>query len=203
MERDLPDLGNLAYDAQNFADLAQQPYGEEIWGFLRHRDNLIRMETAVKLGRAPVEALSDELVYSFGGSIIDDRTKQMIGHMARQIMEAMGYRLGETRARINRPSIFSTAANYVAEDQPEKTKIFSADQRAAWLATTRQSGFNRWLDAQVKNSDGSLNLSKLYQVAEEHGVKERYDHLNPGQQRMNIGNRLRRCVDKKLYTKEG
>lgn len=202
MQRDLPDLKNLAYDAQNFADLAQQPYGEDLWGFLRHRDNLIRMETAVKLGRAPVEALSDELVYAFGSTVVDDRTKQMIGHMARQVMEAMGYRLGETRARITRPSIFSTAANYVADEQPAQTKIFSADQRAAWLATTRQSDFNLWLDAQVKDGDGTLNLAKLYRVAEEHGVKERYDHLNPGQQRMNIGNRLRKRVDPKLYKKD-
>src|ERR1035437_9020868 len=45
----------------------------------------------------------------------------------------------------------------------------------------------RWLNRQVKNADGTLNLDKLYEVARRWHIEERYEHLNAGQIRMNIG----------------
>jgi hypothetical protein len=68
------------------------------------------------------------------------------------------------------------------------------EQRAAWVANTRDDKFNTWFNPQVRNVDGTLNLEKLYAVAGQHGVTARYDHLNPGQQRMNIGKLLRKRV---------
>src|SRR5690242_1232479 len=82
-------INNLAYDAQNFRDLAETPLGQEIWAFLKTSDNLVRMETATFLERAAVEPLAPELVRHFGPEIAQDRLKQMIGHMARQIMERL------------------------------------------------------------------------------------------------------------------
>jgi len=70
----------------------------------------------------------------------------------------------------------------------------SADQRIAWAENTKNDEFNLWLTPQIRNSDGTLDLKKMYEIAESFGVTQRYDHLNPGQQRMNIGNRLRKIV---------
>jgi hypothetical protein len=61
------------------------------------------------------------------------------------------------------------------------------------------SPFNLWLDAQVKNSDGSLDLDRLYKVASSYGIKNDYRHLNPGQQRMTIGIKLRSKVPPSEY----
>jgi hypothetical protein len=68
------------------------------------------------------------------------------------------------------------------------------EQRQAWLEKTAKSGFNVWLDQQVKGPDGKLDLERLYEVARRYGIEKRYDHLNPGQQRMNIGVMLRTRV---------
>ena len=35
-----------------------------------------------------------------------------------------------------------------------------------------------WLDGQVKRPDGTLDLEKLYAVAERYGIDKRYDRLN-------------------------
>lgn len=68
------------------------------------------------------------------------------------------------------------------------------------MEKTANSPFNRWLDPQVKNADGTLNLDKLYAVAHRWHVEERYEHLNAGQIRMNIGVRLRKAVPVEEYT---
>jgi hypothetical protein len=62
------------------------------------------------------------------------------------------------------------------------------------MEKTANSPFNRWLDPQVKNANGTLDLDKLYAVARRWGITERYDHLNPGHARMNIGVKLRTAV---------
>lgn len=75
------------------------------------------------------------------------------------------------------------------------------EQRASWLESTAQSPFNQWLDGQVRDADGKLDLDALHAVARAHGVDRQsdYAHLNPGQQRMNIGNVLRRVVPPSVY----
>lgn len=77
----------------------------------------------------------------------------------------------------------------------------TAEQRANWAERTAQSPFNRWLADRTRGPDGRLDLEKLYALAEEYRVGKRaeYEGLNPGQQRMNIGNALRGRVPAGLY----
>ncbi|MER8421664.1 hypothetical protein [Mesorhizobium sp. M1329] len=72
----------------------------------------------------------------------------------------------------------------------------SPEQRDAWLKKTATGPFNLWLEPQVRGPDGQLDLGQLYGVARRYGIdrQTRYSHLNPGQQRMIIGNMLRRIV---------
>ena len=66
------------------------------------------------------------------------------------------------------------------------------EQREKWLKETCHGEFNKWLDPQVRDSEGKLNLKKLYAIASQHGIDAKpYEHLNPGQQRMTIGIKLR------------
>jgi hypothetical protein len=78
---------------------------------------------------------------------------------------------------------------------------FTPEQREAWLQNTADSPFNRWLDAQVRDAFGTLQLERLYAVAMKFEIDKRaqYAHLNPGQQRMNIGNILRKVVPETEY----
>ncbi len=77
---------------------------------------------------------------------------------------------------------------------------FTREQRDAWIESTRDSPFNTWLKQRIVDDGGGLNIEALYAVAAEYGVDgSAYRHLNPGQQRMNIGNRLRKCVPAAVY----
>jgi hypothetical protein len=77
---------------------------------------------------------------------------------------------------------------------------FTPEQRKAWTETTKDSPFNKWLRLEVSRKDGTLDLERLHRLALTYGVDpRRYAHLNAGQQRMNIGNRLRALVPPGLY----
>lgn len=83
----------------------------------------------------------------------------------------------------------------------ERTMRVTPEQREAWAANTAAGPFNRWLDLQVRDGSGAFDLERLYALAERYGIRKRneYAHLNPGQQRMNLGNMLRRVVPESEY----
>lgn len=194
-----PRVADLRYRPDNFADLYEK-IGAPIWDFIRREDNMIRMETATFLERAAIEPLAPGLLDQFDTPINEDRTRQMLGHMVRQAMESIGYVLDRSGLRFTRENMFTGGTSYRPNDtQRDRSMKVTREQREAWAQKTAKSPFNEWLNSQVRNADGTLNLDKMYQVAKKYGVNEEYRHLNPGQQRMNIGARLRNKVDPKNY----
>lgn len=192
-------VSDLQYDPQNFSDL-YKAVGQPIWDFMRRYDNVIRMETATFLDRAAVEPLGPYLLEEFGNDVNQDRYRQMIGHMARQVMEALGYELDRTSLRLTRINMFTTAAAYKPQGETKDRGMkITREQREAWAAKTASSDFNVWLNQKVQKADKSLNLDALYAVAKEFKIDQEYRHLNPGQQRMIIGSKLRAVVPQELY----
>jgi hypothetical protein len=192
-------VATLAYEPANFRDL-YEAIGGLLWDFMRRRETVIRMETATFLDRAAVEPLGPHLLEEFGEAVNEDRTRQMIGHMARQVMAAVGYELDRASLRLTRVNMFTTAAGYRREGEtPTRGMAITREQRDAWAKNTANSPFNIWLNAQVRDAAGKLDEDKLYAVARAHGVNEEYRGLNKGQQRMNIGARLRAKVDPAVY----
>ena len=102
----------MNYNSQQFSDLFNKKQGQDIWKCLNEHDNVIRMETASLLRRPAVEPLSEILVDKFGDSIREDRTKQMIGHMVRQIMENKKFMLDAQNIVIRFGDLFSRASRY-------------------------------------------------------------------------------------------
>lgn len=195
-----PELRQLAYRPDNFADLYLK-VGGPIWDFIRQWDNVIRMETATFLERAAVEPLAEGLLKYFGAEVNEDRTRQMIGHMVRQIMEKLGYEIDRSSLRFTRENMFTGGTSYrKTSSARDRSMRITREQREAWAEKTAQSPFNNWLNPQIRNPDGTLNLEKMYRVAKEHGVTDEYPLLNPGQQRMNIGVKLRAALAKKGMT---
>jgi hypothetical protein len=97
--------------------------------------------------------------------------------------------------------MFTTAARYKEPSSTrDRSMKITQEQRRAWMEKTAASPFNLWLDARMKNPDGSLDLDRLYKVASGYGVKNDYRHLNPGQQRMTIGIKLRKKVPASEYS---
>ncbi len=69
----------------------------------------------------------------------------------------------------------------------------SKDQREAWKQKPENDAFKDALASEIMPT-GVLDLERLYQLAAKNGLgdlQSEYEHLNPGQIRMNIGNRLR------------
>ena len=77
----------------------------------------------------------------------------------------------------------------------------SKERRERWERLTRDDAFNLWLRPQVSGPDGTLDLERLHAVALHYGIdrREQYAHLNSGQQRMNLGNMLRKAVPPEEY----
>jgi hypothetical protein len=107
-----PDLKDLEYDSRHFRDISESALGKQLWPYLKLHDNLLRMETATALRRAAVEPLAQGLIRTFGPEISQDRLKQTIGHMVRQIMEALGYELDRQGLRISQPNLFTSGTRY-------------------------------------------------------------------------------------------
>lgn len=101
------------YDRSRYASTYADSDGGAIWAFLNEIENVVRMETATYLRRPAAEALSPSLLERFGEPIRENRVKQMIGHMVRQVLEAKGYRIDRNSVRIGTPgNIFTTATRY-------------------------------------------------------------------------------------------
>ncbi|TBC98962.1 hypothetical protein ELH24_09915 [Rhizobium ruizarguesonis] len=192
------DLDGFEYDSQNFRELAESDLGVAAIAFMKHPTNVVRMQTATDLDRVAVEPLGKWLVKEFGDDASDDRFKQFVGHVARQIMEYIGYQHDRKSLQITRPNLFSSGSSYRMTPKSESPMRITKEQREAWLANTANDAFNTWLNAQVKPG-GKLDLEKLYAVAREWRIDKRYDQLNPGQQRMNIGVALRKAVPEHIY----
>lgn len=79
------------YSPSNFANVANTKQGQEIWQFLSTAESIRDMELASDLGHPAVAGIEERLLEAFNTEALEDRTKQMIGHMVRQIMEKRGF----------------------------------------------------------------------------------------------------------------
>lgn len=99
-----------------FAALAATQLGTELWAFLASPESRLRMRTASDLGRPALEALEESLLEQFEVQVLEDRVKQMIGHMARQVMEHEGYEIDAKDVKMTGGAPFSRAARYKRRD---------------------------------------------------------------------------------------
>lgn len=197
-------LTDLIYNSASFKDIGEGIIGRVLWTWLQRSDNVIRMETASYLERSAIEPLGLYLLLEFGEDVAEDRCKQMIGHMTRQIMEKLGYELVQKSMTISK-GMFSTGARYQrADEKRDRSMRITKEQRESWLTKTANTPFNIWLKKEVVDENGKLDLNRLYAIAAKYGITdiERYKSLNPGQQRMTIGNRLRSIVPPTVYENE-
>lgn len=183
------------YNPGPFTSLFERPPGSDIWAWLNRDRSIGKMEAASFLMRPAVEPLASDLLEEFSSEILQDSYKQMIGHMVRQIMEAHGHTLVRRDVRIFGNLVFSTGACYGRKSEPGRVKKdmkITREQRQQWRQTTQHGAFNLWFDPQVRAADGTLDLQKLYALSTSHGIDHTlYTVLNPGQQRMTLGNMIR------------
>ena len=86
-----------SYNARMFRPLANTHLGKQLWMFLNDDIIVACMKTATYLGKPAVSGIEENLLDKFQTEVVDDRVKQMIGHMVRLIMEANGYIAGKAK----------------------------------------------------------------------------------------------------------
>ncbi len=105
----------MNYDPGTFTTLAATPLGRSLWAALTNSSYVAAMATATALGHPAVAGIESELLRDFGRDVLDDRVKQMIGHMVRQIMEQRGFVIDQQKVKID--SIpFYAGTRYKARD---------------------------------------------------------------------------------------
>jgi hypothetical protein len=90
---------------------------------------------------------------------------------------------------------------------PPRSMNVTPEQHAAYSSNPENMAWKRWMDEQIC-INGKMDLKRLYALAQQYGIEKRYDGttpgqqtLNPGQQRMNIGNMLKSRVPAALWQK--
>jgi len=107
----------MHYSPGIFASLYASSLGKKIWSFLNEPENILRMKTATTLERPAVEGIEDQLLQEFKEAILNDRVKQMVGHMVRQIMENCGYVVAVQNVKVTNGAPFSRATRYKKRDE--------------------------------------------------------------------------------------
>jgi hypothetical protein len=89
------------YDPGPFTQLAASATGKALWESLNGSEYLSCMETATALHQPAVKGIEELLLRDFQGAVLEDRVKQMIGHMVRQVMERRGYEIDQQKVKID------------------------------------------------------------------------------------------------------
>lgn len=128
----------IDYNPQQFGNEANSKLGQEIWDALTMETSIARMMTASDLDQPALKAVEDMLLDRFGDQVLNDRIKQMIGHMVRQIMEAQGYEHVASDVRISSVPFYK--ASRYARSGREVVYVFrsSKDRSEALISKERK-----------------------------------------------------------------
>jgi hypothetical protein len=147
------DLSGFRYRPDHFT-LGCPIVQDALWNCVLRPENIIRMEAVTAVGRPAVEALSGPLVSEFGREIAQSSIKQMIGHMVRQVMEALDYEVDRHHVRINRPGLFATGKTFRRPDQPRsRSVIVTAGHRQEWLNAAETDEFPGWRTSSPRQTE--------------------------------------------------
>jgi hypothetical protein len=103
------------YDAGKFTDVASI-WGERLWEFLNEPIIIRSMTNASDEKRPAAEAIASELFDRFGTDITQDRVKQFIGFLIRQVMEQNGYSHTAYGQQTKDNPVFVKASVYSSRD---------------------------------------------------------------------------------------
>jgi hypothetical protein len=125
------------YDAGRFANDAHTDLGRAIFAFLASDASVEAMEVASDLGRPAVAGIEEKLLKEFGDKVLPDRTKQMIGHMVRKIMEDEGFIVDQSDVKMGSVP-FSKGTRYKRPDWfPLHVFYSTADPRQLCFTQSR------------------------------------------------------------------
>lgn len=158
----------MNYEAGVYTATYRTALGKSLWVFLNEKESVIRLKTATSMERPALEALEERLLERFGAEVLDDRVKQMIGHMTRQIMEREGYVVDIQNVRMTNGAPFSKATRYKLPGEVTYHLFKKGAEQREYAVTLDKSGKGlppgKW--HYVKAVRGDLRLNVACGVAE-------------------------------------
>lgn len=104
-----------SYNVGPFTDVAST-WGQQLWVFLNEPITIHSMTDASDNKRPAAEAIASELYQRFGENITQDRVKQFIGFLIRQVMERNGYKHISYGRQTRDNPVFKQASVYSHRD---------------------------------------------------------------------------------------
>lgn len=100
------------FDPGSFASVDPE-IRQRYWEWLWQDESVFRMEAASDLNKVAVEPLQESLLRDFPEEEVrTGRIKQMIGAMARQVLEARGYAWVRSGSKVITGDLFSVGSKY-------------------------------------------------------------------------------------------
>jgi hypothetical protein len=170
------------YDPGTFAQLFKEPRGQRLWATLNTPEYVSCLVTATALHQPAVKGIEEPLLKDFGADVMEDRFKQMVGHMVRQIMERQGYEVDQQKVKID--SIpFYAGTRYKRRDEwvyhvwrksdDPRACALTADRQGAQLPAQAGVRWHYW-----RSFSGLLRASVMFDMTSE--VQARKDILDQG-----------------------
>lgn len=86
---------------------------DQIKQLLESEMMIVKLLLATKLGHPAVEGVDDDLYIAFGEQISEDKVKQRIGKIVKEIMEAQGYIVHKRNVMCASSDIFTSGSVYL------------------------------------------------------------------------------------------
>lgn len=112
----------MDYQAGSFSDVYNTELGKDVWDYLNDDRIKSKMQLATDLGFPAVEGVGNDLFYKFPSVYRNDRYKQMIGHMIKQIMESLGYSHYKKNIKCTKQRLYSNGSVYQKIDSKVEYK---------------------------------------------------------------------------------
>ena len=101
-------LAPLSQQVQRSADAIEG--GAELLAFIRSRK--VALVSAAREGRAPVGAISEELMAGFPTLVRATTVRQFIGTAVKSVLDSAGYEVAQSGVRLPRDPVFTTGSLY-------------------------------------------------------------------------------------------
>jgi hypothetical protein len=88
------------YNPDKFKSLYQTALGLKLWEFLNEDLTVSRLIAFSEADRPAVQGIEEALLERFGNEVCEDRVKQMIGHMVRQVLESRGWVIDQQNVNV-------------------------------------------------------------------------------------------------------
>jgi hypothetical protein len=142
----------MNFDPDKFKDVYQTQDGKRAWEVLTTSDAISRMKAVSDIRKPAVLAVEELLLREFDEAFLNDRFKQMVGFMIKQIMLENGYQLDGQNKPVSGRGAFSKASRYKRSDEVEFA-VFRDAGNARFLILThgKNSETNLFPDPEGKS----------------------------------------------------